>query len=274
MEVIAFSLGVIIIIVWFVLHPGRMPYKYYKHIQCVNHAHRGLHNKEKTIPENSLAAFEAAVNAGYGIELDILLSKDGQIVVFHDDTLKRICGIDGNVCDFTAKELSEMKLLNTEQTIPLFTQVLELVQGKVNLIVELKTGKTNNELCAKTYEILKKYNGPFCIESFDPNIVAWFRKNAPGIVRGQLTNNPSDFKQGKLYQRIILGCVLTNFMARPHFIAHGMLKKTICVKLAELMGAVKVCWTVRDTDDIKKREYDNDAVIFEFYTPKPKYTDE
>ncbi len=274
MEIFVLSIGLIIIILWFVLHPGRMPYKYFKHIDGVNHAHRGLHNKEMTIAENSLASFEAAVNAGYGIELDIQLSKDGQIVVFHDDTLNRVCGIDGNVCDFEANELQEMKLLNTEQTIPLFTQVLELVQGKVNLIVELKTGQTNDELCAKTYEILKKYKGPFCVQSFNPHIVAWFRKNAPEFVRGQLTNNPASFKPGKWIQRMLLGCVLTNFLSRPHYIAHGMMKKTLFVKLAELMGAVRICWTVRDTDNIEKRQHENEALIFEFYTPKARYNDD
>ena len=122
----------------------------------INFAHRGLHDMKKGIPENSLAAFRAAVEAGYGAELDVQLSKDGQVVVFHDDTLKRVCGVEGDVVDYDYEDLRKMSLNGTGETIPLFTEVLKIFEKGIGpLIVELKTGKRNKELCRKTYEILK-----------------------------------------------------------------------------------------------------------------------
>ena len=122
-----------------------------------NFAHRGLHSRDLTVPENSLKAFELAAAAGYGIELDVQLSRDGQVVVFHDAELERVCGVKGKVEDLTFEELQELRLLHTEEKIPLFTDALAVIRGRGPLIVELKNGKRNKELCEKTYEILKNY---------------------------------------------------------------------------------------------------------------------
>ena len=152
----------------------------------VNFAHRGLHTRDKIIPENSLAAFREAAEAGYGVELDVQLSKDGYVVVFHDDDLKRVCNIDKRVDEVNYSELREISLCGTKETIPLFTDVLDTIDGRGPIICELKTGKRNKELCRKTYEIIQNYQGDICIESFDPTIVAWFRFHAKDLVRGQL----------------------------------------------------------------------------------------
>ena len=158
------------------------------------YAHRGLYDNHHGIPENSLAAFRAAAEKGYGVELDVQLSSDGQVVVFHDDTLDRVCGVHGNVADFPLADLQRMKLLDTDEAMPLFTDVLAVLrQGAGPLIVELKTGPRNTELCEKTRELLRSYPGVFCIESFDPRIVLWFRKNAPEIFRGQLSQPREDY---------------------------------------------------------------------------------
>ena len=143
---------------------------------------------ERKIRGVFLPPFRKAVEAGCdGIELDVQLSSDGQVVVFHDDTLDRVCGVHGNVIDYSLADLRRMKLLDTEETIPLFTEVLDaLSQGAGPVIVELKSGKRNGELCEKTRELLRAYPGVYCVESFDPGIVNWFRKNAPEIIRGQL----------------------------------------------------------------------------------------
>ncbi len=271
MEFFAVTLAVIIIFLWFVLHGARTPDEKRKQIIGVNHAHRGLHTQDKTVPENSLAAFRAAVQNGYGIELDLQLSKDGHVVVFHDDTLDRVCGQSGKVNSFTLEELQKMRLCETSETIPLFTEVLSVVAGKTNIIVELKSIDKNDELCEKTLALLREYSGPYCIESFNPKIVAWFRKNAPDIIRGQLTSHPSLFVGVKWHLRVAVGCVLTNVIARPHFIAHGTEKKSLFVRMAEMTGVMRVCWTVTDETDAKKRERENDAIIFEFYTPNQNY---
>ncbi len=271
MGIFAVSIALILIILWFVLHGQRISDEKRELLQGVNHAHRGLHSKDKSVPENSIAAFKAAVENGYGIELDLQLSKDGHVVVFHDYTTNRMCGIDGKVNSFTLEELQKMQLLETQQTIPLFTDVLKVVDGKTNIIVEVKPTDKYEKLCEKTLAILREYSGPYCVESFDPKIVMWFRKNAPDVTRGQLTSHPSIFEGAKLYQRVAVGCVLTNVVARPHFIAHGLENKSIFVRIAEMTGTMRVCWTVTDEDDAARRERENDAVIFEFYEPKPNF---
>lgn len=237
-----------------------------------NLAHRGLHTADKSVPENSLAAFKAAVEAGYGIELDLQFSKDEQIVVFHDDTLNRVCGVDGRVDAYTYDELSAMSLCNTQERIPLFSDVLELVNGRVPLLVEFKNGPKNNLLCEKTLPMLRAYKGDFCIESFSPFIVQWFRKNAPDILRGQLSAPFSEMKgEGPNYQMFLLSHCLTNFLARPHFIAYHVNKKSLCVKLADCLGAMRFSWTVRPDCDLEHLKTVNDSLIFELYRPDIKY---
>ena len=138
----------------------------------VNYAHRGLHDIANGIPENSVAAFRLSAEAGYGTEFDIQLSKDGQVVVFHDDDLKRVCGVDARVDSLDYDELKKLRLLGTDEHIPLFTEVLDIFRGtKAPLIVELKTGRRNDELCDKAIKILAGFEGNFCIESFNPFIV-------------------------------------------------------------------------------------------------------
>ena len=238
----------------------------------VNFAHRGLHTRDKHIPENSLAAFKAAVDAGYGIELDLQFSKDEQIVVFHDDTLNRVCKVNGRVDDYTLAELKEMSLCGTEERIPLFSEVLELVDGKVPLLVEFKNGPKNDLLCEKTFPMLEAYKGDFCIESFSPFIVKWFKNHAPHILRGQLSAPAKEF-EGELggFAAFLLSHCYTNVICRPHFISYHKNKQYLSVKLADLLGAMRYVWTVRPADDIRGLEKKNDAVIFEFYTPDKKY---
>lgn len=252
----------------FLVAPGRASKKDKKPFMYKNFAHRGLHKKDKTVPENSLAAFERASAYGYGMELDVQLSKDGQVVVFHDDTLNRVCGVDSRVDEKAYDELRQMSLCGSTQTIPLFSEVLKTVRGRGPLIVELKNGKRNEELCEKTYALLSKYSGEYCIESFNPFIVRWFKKNAPEVIRGQLANPPKDYngEVGPL-TAVILGNCLLNFLARPQFIAYKITPKPFTVKLCEALGAMKVAWTSHDW--VNEKFYD--AVIFEFYKPKLKY---
>lgn len=202
------------------------------------------------------------------MELDVQLSKDGQVVVFHDDTLNRVCGVDSRVDEKTYDELRQMSLCGSTQTIPLFSEVLKTVRGRGPLIVELKNGKRNEELCEKTYALLSKYSGEYCIESFNPFIVRWFKKNAPEVIRGQLANPPKDYN-GEVgpITAVILGNCLLNFLSRPQFIAYKITPKPFTVKLCEALGAMKVAWTSHDW--VNEKFYD--AVIFEFYKPKLKY---
>jgi len=130
-------------------------------------AHRGYHCIEKGIPENSLSSFRAAISHGYGIELDLHLSTDGKLVVFHDDDLSRICGRPEAVEVLPSKELQRCRLQDTTETIPLFSEVLSLVDGQVPLLIELKIPKSSLSICEKTWEALKNYNGPYMVQSFN-----------------------------------------------------------------------------------------------------------
>lgn len=232
-----------------------------------NFAHRGLHTEDKSVPENSMEAFRQAKDAGYGIELDLQLSKDGELVVFHDDTLSRVCGADVRVDELDAAELKEHRLCGSDEHIPLFGEVLELVGGSVPLIVELKNGRRNRELCEKAHALLSGYKGDYCIESFNPFIVAWFRRNAAEVLRGQLATVYRDYEGVKKPTAFILSRCLMNLVSRPQFIAYRIGAKPLTVKLAEALGAMKVGFTSGQEEN----ESGLDAVIFEFYRPRLKY---
>jgi len=251
------------------LAPGQAPESKKAPFLGRNFAHRGLHSEDQSVPENSLKAFALAAEAGYGMELDVQLSRDGQVVVFHDDTLDRACGVAARVDELDLAELRKLPLFGTEERIPLFTEVLTLVGGRTPLIVELKTGPRNDELCEKTWALLRKYPGAYCIESFDPFIVRWFRRHAPTVLRGQLAQLPEEYIRGgrKVAEGIVLGNTLLNAAARPQFIAYRIGPKPVCVRFAEALGAMPFGWTSHSRDS----EAGRDAVIFEYYRPELRY---
>ena len=275
MELLIWCIGVLLLLIWFCVKPGRLSAAQAAPFYGVNHAHRGLYAQDQSVPENSLPAFAAAAEKGYGMELDIQLSLDGEVVVFHDDTLARMCGIGGRVDAFPLARLREMPLAGTAERMPLLTEVFDTVAGKAPIIIELKTGPRNEELCRKGLALMrayqKQYGGAFCVESFDARIVAWFRKNAPDILRGQLTVSPRALGSGHPVLDFIAGNLLSNVIARPQFIAHGPGRKTALARFAEACGAMSVYWTARPGDDAAALEEYYDAVIFEHYAPKPKY---
>lgn len=256
-------LGAAIAVPTFLLAPGRATRGQKAPFLGRNFAHRGLHSRDKSVPENSLKAFELASAAGYGMELDVQLTKDGQVVVFHDDTLPRVCGVEGRVDDYSFAELQKFPLCGTAERIPLFSDVLNTVKGRGPIICELKTaGRKNRELCRKTYELLAAYPGEVCVESFDPRIVAWFRFHAPELLRGQLAQQ--NYPDQSAFQGFLLRNCLMNFLARPQFIAYQLVRRPLSVRFAEALGAMKVCWTSHEP----KNEKGQDAVIFEFYKPR------
>ena len=142
-------------------------------------AHRGLHSD--LVPENSLTAFRLAVEKCLSIELDVRLTKDCRIVVFHDNDLMRMCGIEGKVFDYTYEQLSAFKLKNSDEKIPLLSEVLKTVDGKVPLLIELKGGALFGELESRLDHMMKKYKGEFAVQSFNPFSVMWFRFHSPKV---------------------------------------------------------------------------------------------
>lgn len=150
-------------------------------------AHRGLHNEK--YPENSVGAFKRAIRKNYIIELDVHLLKDGTVVVFHDDNLYRMCGKRKEIKNYTYFELKKLKLLKTNYSIPTLESVLKLVDGKVPIIVELKYDLKPGILEEEVSKLLDNYNGDFCVKSFSPFSILWFKKNRPNYIRGLLISN-------------------------------------------------------------------------------------
>ena len=256
--------------IWiYLLFPGKAPKEARAPFEGRAFAHRGLYETDQSVPENSLPAFRRAVEAGYGAELDVQMTKDGQVVVFHDDDLKRGCGVDGRICDMTLEEVRALRLFGTEEQIPLFRDVLEIFGGKQPLIVELKYAPNWKPLSDATRKMLGEYAGPACIESFHPYIVRDFRRNDPERIRGQLSQQKRLYNGAVPgYQGFVMSRLLSKFLTRPHFIAYCIGPKPLSVRLCESLGAMKVCWTAREADRHAEQRERNDAVIFEGYRPE------
>ena len=244
-------------------HPG------WEQLEGWKYAHRGLHDKEK--PENSMAAFRAALENGYGIELDVHLLKDGGLAILHDSSLKRICGVDAEMEDLCTEDLTKYHLQGTDQTIPTFREVLDLYQGKAPLIVELKVARNNHvALCETACKMLDTYNGPYCLESFDPRVVIWLKKNRPELIRGQLASN--HFKApSKLnwFTQFAATNMLANLISRPDFIAyHYGPRKTLTNWLCKnLWGMKRVSWTLGTREEYDTAVKEGWIPIFENFKP-------
>ena len=242
-----------------------------KDYKGIKFAHRGLH--DETRAENSMSAFSAAVEAGFGIELDVRLSKDGELVVFHDDTLDRVCGIEGRVDSFAAAELSKMSLSGTKDGIPRFSKVLELVDGKVPLLVEIKEDMGNSKVSEKCAEMLHRYKGDFIVESFNPLSLRNSKKILKNTPHGILSHKYYAYSRYRKPLYFLLQVLVTNFLCRPSFVAYDH-KHFKCVSLRilrKIFGVTTFAWTIRSADEeIMAYRHGFDGVIFEGYVPEDK----
>jgi len=234
-----------------------------------HYAHRGLHDNRTSAPENSLKAFELAVEAGYGIEMDVQLSKDNIPVVFHDKTLKRMCGKEGYVWDYTLEELKKLTLKESQEKIPTFEEVLKLIDGKVPLIIEYKMDNPTVKVCELGNQLLSSYKGVYCIESFHPKAVRWYRKNRPDIVRGQLSMDFSKDEKYNAFYFVVMTYMLSNFITRPDFIAYNykdehILSRRLCKKL----GGLAVAYTIKSQEAYEKVKDKFDLFIFDSFILK------
>ena len=237
-------------------------------LQGWNYAHRGLHDAEK--PENSMAAFRAALECGYGVELDIHLMKDGNLAVIHDTSLKRTAGAEVRITDLTADELSDYHLGGTEETIPLFSQVLELYAGKAPLIIELKADDNVDALVDAAVKAMDGYEGPYCMESFDPRCIYALKKRYPHIIRGQLTENYFNSKSDlPTPLKWALKNQVLNFMTMPDFIAYRYRDlDTFSNKLVRgFWGVQGVTWTLKTQDELDDAVQKGWLPIFENFKP-------
>ena len=249
---------------------GRQNHKGLHDLRGWSYAHRGLHREG--VPENSMAAFKEALDAGYGIELDIHLTKDGDLAVIHDTSLKRTAGADVKITDLTVDELKNYRLQGTEETIPTFHQVLDLYAGKAPLIIELKAdGNNQQQLVDTAVAAMVGYNGPWCMESFDPRCVYCLKKSHPEVIRGQLTENFFASKNNLSWIiKFLLTNNLLNFLTQPDFVAYNFKDRNstptnaIWKKLWKLQG---VSWTIRSQEDYDTAVSEGWLPIFENFRP-------
>ena len=234
------------------------------------YAHRGLHGKDA--PENSLAAFQLAVKKGYGIELDVHWTRDGNMVVHHDDSLLRTCGVDRKIQDMDLQEIRACRLLGTQARVPTLDEALDVIGGKVPLIVEMKSDPAaRKKLPEALMHRMRAYPGIWCVESFDPLMVRWYKKHAPNVIRGQLAYDPyrlpGDAHRGVGF---FLGArLLMNCLSRPDFVAYGY--KTASNGSLRLMRKVfhpvMAAWTIQTPADYERLQQDYEILIFEGFEP-------
>ena len=235
-----------------------------------DYAHRGLHGG--SVPENSLAAFERACEAGVGIELDVQLSRDGTVMVFHDYTLVRMTGRPEKLCELDAAELGMISLGDTDEKIPTFDAVLRLIDGRVPILVELKGENFDTSLCRKVADLLKAYKGAYCIESFNPLLCGEMKKYLPNALRGLLYTNVCREKKKYSALNIALTCMALNFLAKPHFIAYNQHDRRALpvILTTKLFRAPRFVWTVRTDEDLTAARAHGESPIFEGVCPQSK----
>jgi glycerophosphoryl diester phosphodiesterase len=228
-----------------------------------NYAHRGLHGGG--VPENSMAAFRRAVEAGYGIELDVHLSRDGEVVVFHDETLVRMTGCERRLAELTLDELRSLSLAGTDETIPTLAEVLSLVAGRVPILVELKGESTSTALCEKVAAQMRTYEGDYCFESFNPLLVRRIQKYLPRAYCGQLYTNVCREKGKRTLLYAALTAMAFNFLAHPDFIAYDQKERdSLPVRITtRLYRAARFVWTARTEEERETARALGEHAIFE-----------
>ncbi|HXA39318.1 MAG TPA: glycerophosphodiester phosphodiesterase family protein [Phenylobacterium sp.] len=231
-------------------------------------AHRGLWSPDGP-PENSLGAFQAACAAGYGIELDVQLSADGEAMVFHDDDLERMTGVPGRLGDRTTVELSELRLKGTDERIPTLLETLALVGRRAMVHIELKTPYGHvGPLEQRTHEVIIDHAGPVCVIGFNPYSHAWFAERFPGVMRGLDSYSYKRAPQLSEDQRRSFARLEHVAIAKPHFLALGldMLPSHVATGF-RVEGLPIVAWTIRDPAQWEAVRDGCDNLIFEGFSP-------
>jgi len=220
-------------------------------------AHRGYHDLRRGRPENTLAAFDAAIEARYAIECDLHISADGVPVVFHDDTLERLTGISGHVRDLTAAELRELRVAGTEEWVPQLDELLSLVAGRVPLIIELKHVPGRDfGLAVAAVEQLKRYPGPAALMSFDPGLISEVRAADPNLPRGLTAMGDWRCCLPHVWAALALGVDFVSYSIDD-------LPTPMPLVARRLLGLPLICWTVRTEEQRRKAERWTDQITFE-----------
>lgn len=235
----------------------------FKEFEGWHYAHRGLHNNNSDAPENSLAAFQLAVSSHYGIELDVQLTKDNIPVVIHDNSILRVCGVNKKVKELSLRELRKYKLYHSNETIPTLEEALKIINGKVPLILEYKSETANDLIYKLVSKMLNEYKGIYCVESFNPICLMWYKKNYPKVIRGQLSSHLlKDSEPGNRILFFFLQNLLLNFIAKPDFIAYNFKHRKMPSFLLcrNLFKTKCFAWTIRS-----KKQYDSCKEDFDYF---------
>lgn len=239
-------------------------------LNCTPVAHRGLH--EEGVPENSLAAFRRARDAGFAIETDVRLTQEGEVVAFHDGTLLRACGVDKKVEDCTLEQLRALRLFQTDEQIPTLNELLTLVNGRVPLLIEIKQmkGVSRKRFLKKIAQELRGYHGEYAVQSFDPFYVRTFKKLCPHIPCGVLATANSNQKDLGVFPRIkadLLKNLRLNFYVKPDFVSYC--GADLPQKAYTKFNGIRLAWTIRSKEEeLHARKYGADNIIFEGYRPQ------
>ena len=266
--IIAGILLVLIALYLFLIAPAGKPNPQVQALGVTHFAHRGLHDSKQGIPENSLAAYRRAVEHGFGIELDVHVTADRGLIVMHDDTVRRMTGAEGRICEMKRADFADLRLEGTEEKVPCLQEVLDLVAGQVPLLIELKADGNNAAVLGpEAFRVLDAYKGSYVVESFDPRVLVWLKKNRPQIGRGQLATNGGPTP----LVRFALRNLLANVAARPHFIAydHTCVQKSLGARLCRsLFRCPRYEWTIRDPQIYKENAAKGISNIFEGFIPE------
>ncbi len=252
------------------IHPGTGRRTKLRPFENTMIAHRGLFDNSSDAPENTIPAFEKAMRGSFGIEMDVQMTSDGKLVVFHDWDMKRMAGVNLKITNHIYEELKQYPLGVSEARIPLFSDVLALVDGAVPLVVEIKVGLDYKKTTEAVAEMLSDYSGTYCIECFNPLALSWYRRHMPQVIRGLLS---MDFRKDPVKMPVFVKFILTNLMlnfcARPDFISynHKDQKKGVFRLCRKLFGVKTAAWTIRSEQDLAGARQRFDMFIFDSFLP-------
>lgn len=236
-------------------------------------AHRGLHSPD--VPENSLPAFRAAINAGYAIELDIQPAADGTPMVFHDYDLNRMSASECYIADLDLKDLADKRLAGTDESIPTLADSLREIAGRVPLLIDIKDqdgrlGSSIGDVHKRVAELLMRYNGPVAVMSFNPHTVAAFGQVAPQITRGLVSCvfDKNDWPMLDDEARGTLGKLSDFERIGAQFVSHYWknLNNPVISDLKS-RGVPVLCWTIENPEDEAVARKYADGITFENYRP-------
>ncbi len=219
-------------------------------------AHRGLW--DCTCPENSLGSYQNAIDKNYNIEIDVHLLPDGDFAVFHDDDLKRMCGEDIRIDALKADQLKNYKLMGTQYYIPTLREVLDLVNGQIGLLIEMKDRNNKNSASEKLIDYIKNYSGNYAIQSFGKGALEYWRKNTTEIPLGILSTPPLNFAL-PFWKKSV----------NPDFHSFNILfLPNIYLRRRQSKGVKLLSWTIRSKKLFNKaKRVGVDNIIFEGIRP-------